>query len=62
MRVINDPLDQTHSWFGLRDFEKWERTYERTDVQRTYAKILITTDRDCGRPRGSISLLILMND
>ena len=56
MRVINDPLGQTHSpassdpYFRLnfvlffRDFEKWARTYGRT----TRAKIVTTAGRDCG--------------
>ena len=56
MRVINDPLGQTHSpassdnyfrlkfWFVSQDFEKWERT----DIETTRAKIMITTGRDCG--------------
>ena len=46
--VINDPLDQPTVPAGSRLILKfWDG---RTDGR----KIVITTERDCGRPRGSI--------
>ena len=61
MCAINDPLGQSRqlrSLFSLENFflrylEKWGRM----DGQTTCAKIIITTGRDLGRPRGSISTL-----
>ena len=53
--VINDPLGQTHSLassehcfllFCFARFEKWGRTYGRTDV-RTCAKTMMPTCPDC---------------
>ena len=60
MRVINDPLGQTHSFVSSDRYSclnvlfceilnsGWQRTDGRTDVQTTRAKIVITTGRDCG--------------
>ena len=36
------------------------RTYVRTDGRTTCVKIVITTGRDCGRPRGSILIFQLL--
>ena len=42
--VVNFALFSLEICFVLPDFEKWRRTYGRT----TYAKIIITTSRNCG--------------
>ena len=56
MRVINDPLGQTHSTASsdhysrlyLRDFKNFGRTDGRTDRQHMRCKnIVITTGRAC---------------
>ena len=49
--VINDPLGR--QWLSL-DCEVLGRTDGRTDRRTLCVRIVITTGRDCGRPRGSI--------
>ena len=60
--VINDPLGQTTVIFVIFAWFWSFGTDGRTDGQTLCVKILITTGRNCGRPRGSIKMVSFFPD